>query len=86
MIQQKCYYTEFIPPCGDFVEDTGKITYLNLACTFDIETTSFYVGMDKCVTMYLWQFAITHNCACYGRTWVEFVEFLDVLEKHYKLN
>lgn len=86
MIQQKCYYTKFIPPCGDFVEDTGKITYLNLACTFDIETTSFYVGMDKCVTMYLWQFAITHNCACYGRTWSEFVEFLDVLEKHYNLN
>lgn len=80
------YYNKFIPPKGVFVNNEDKTTFLNMACTFDIETTSFKVGENKCATMYLWQFAITSKCACYGRKWGEFIEFLNMLENYYRLN
>lgn len=81
---QKCYHTDFIPPCGDFVKN-GKTEFLNMGCTFDIESTSFKIGEQKFCTMYLWQFAITSKCACYGRKWGEFTNFLKRLETFYKL-
>ena len=84
MITQRCYYTDITPPCGVFIKD-NKTEFLNMACTCDIETTSFKVGENKFATMYLWQFAITSKCGVYGRTWEEFKQFLDSLEKIYKL-
>lgn len=83
-MMQKCYYTDFIPPCGDFIKD-GKTEFLNMGCAFDIETTSFKVNEDKFCTMYLWQFAVTSKCACYGRTWEEFLDFMKTIEDFYKL-
>lgn len=83
MITRK-YYSEYTPPFGAFVKDK-KTEFLNYGCMFDIETTSFKVGESKFATMYLWQMAITSKSACYGRTWEEFTEFLDRLEKFYEL-
>lgn len=71
-----------------------KKYYYNIACSFDIETSSFYINSDnklttdvkngvKCSNMYIWQFAINDNII-YGRYWVQFIELIDKLHK--KLN
>lgn len=85
MTTQRCHYTDITPPCGVYIKD-NKTEFLNLACAFDIENTSFKVGESKFSTMYLWQFAITSKCGVYGRTWAEFKQFLDSLEQIYKLS
>jgi hypothetical protein len=53
-------------------ENKQTIELFNVACAFDIETTSFYVGETKQATMYLWQFAV-NDMVCVGRTWEEWI-------------
>lgn len=53
--------------------------YYNIPCAFDIETSSFYEGEEKRAIMYIWQFAIGQKCVVYGRTWIEFLEFTEIL-------
>lgn len=66
-------------------DDKNKRVYINAPCSFDIETTSYRnENGEKCVTMYIWQFAIFYE-ACYGRTWLDFKIFLSKLEQHYHL-
>ena len=71
-----------------------KKYYYNIACSFDIETSSFYIDSNnkltddvengvKCSNMYIWQFAINDNII-YGRYWIQFIELIDKLHK--KLN
>lgn len=55
-----------------------KIYYCNYALSFDIETSSFYQGDEKQVTMYVWQVAIGENVYI-GRTWPEFMQFNKML-------
>lgn len=65
----------------------GK-TYLNIPCAFDIETTNkIYHKDDNTIDsdksfgfMYHWQFAI-YNDVCFGRTWEEFITFINKLKK-----
>ena len=53
--------------------------YLNIPCTFDIESTS--VGGDKPYGfMYHWQFCLGDK-VCFGRTWEEFGVLIDRLHK-----
>lgn len=47
-----------------------KVRYLQVACSFDIETTSFMVGEEKRATMYEWTFGLNGG-VIYGRTWEE---------------
>ena len=63
------------------------IKYLEIPCTFDIETTNIYekdadgnINTDKrpFAFMYQWQFCINDE-VCFGRTWEEFQELLDNL-------
>lgn len=54
------------------------IKYINLPMSFDIETSSFYVGDKKCSCMYIWQFGINGH-VCYGRTWEQFSLFMEKL-------
>lgn len=69
-----------------------NIEYLNMPCAFDIETSSFYtirrVGKKseavKQACMYIWMLGINGN-AVYGRTWAEFMETMDKIEKFYNL-
>lgn len=64
-----------------------KITYYNIPCGFDIETTSSYVNSNKVAFMYVWQIGIGYgdnNPVFYGRTWSEFVELVDELSSYFK--
>ena len=70
-----------------------KKRYYNIACSFDIETSSFYIDKNNNITddiesqkvsnMYIWQFAI-NDSIIYGRYWLEFVELINAISR--KLN
>ena len=47
---------------------TRMVEYINLPCSFDIETSSFYFNMNKMACMYIWQFGID-GYVVVGRTW-----------------
>lgn len=58
--------------------------WLNVPCSFDIETTNFYNAEgEKRSCMYIWMVSIFGK-AFYGRTWFEFIQLLnmchDILE------
>ena len=62
--------------------------YYNIPSAYDIETTSFYLNdsgqpEDKRAIMYHWQYGVW-NLVTYGRTWEEYLAFLDALR--YTLN
>lgn len=48
-----------------------KVTYYNIPCAFDIETTSFYDAGEKRAIMYEWTLGIA-DYVVVGRTWDEF--------------
>lgn len=56
-----------------------KIEYVNIACSFDIETSSFYEKNEKRSVMYIWQFAINDDVLI-GRTWGDFISLLRALQ------
>ena len=66
------------------VEKGRTKKYVECICTFDIESTSFtkeecnVLGTDFGF-MYVWQFCI-EGVVCCGRTWMEYIEFLDILK------
>lgn len=74
---------------NDLIYDTTRkynfhtkqsIEYLNLECSFDIETTSTYTkDGKKFAFMYLWGFGLGEHGEYlkYGRTWEEFHELLN---------
>ena len=62
--------------------------YLNIESSFDIETTSTYVGEDKFAFMYLWGFGIGNDGEnlYYGRTWEDLTIFLNNLSNELGLH
>lgn len=60
------------------VTTNKKITYYNIPAAFDIEVSSFYQNGEKKACMYIWQFGILNWVTC-GRTWDEYISFLEVL-------
>ena len=59
------------------IKTNKKITYYNIACGFDIETSSFYDNLivkpeNKRAIMYAWKFGIEDGSVI-GRTWEELV-------------
>lgn len=60
------------------IKTNKQITYYNVPCAFDIETTSFYDGDDKCAIMYGWTLGI-NNCVILGRTWAEFCDCMETI-------
>ncbi len=57
------------------------IRYINIPCSFDIETTSTYTkDHHKFTTMYVWQFGI-NGSVIIGRTWYELLDLLSKLQK-----
>lgn len=65
-----------------------KITYLNIECGFDIETTSTLLENDEKVAfMYEWTFGIQdESFICYGRTWEQFIELCQKLHDYFELS
>ena len=51
------------------------IKYYNIACGFDIETTSTYVNGEKFSFMYIWTFGINDKITAHGRTWDDFINY-----------
>lgn len=65
-----------------------KITYLNLECGFDIETTSTLLeNGEKVAFMYEWTFGIKDGeHICYGRTWEQLLELCQELHDYFELS
>lgn len=63
---------------GNLIKSRTGVYYFNVPCSFDIETSSFYVDGEKQACMYIWQFGINGRCII-GRTWDEFVELCEDL-------
>lgn len=64
-----------------------KTEYINLSCSFDIETTSYQDKDIKYGFMYIWQFGIKNeDYIYYGRTWENFIELCQKLKSHYELS
>ena len=61
------------------------IDYVNLPCSFDIETSSFYVGEVEQGTMYIWQLGI-NGYVITGRTWEQFFEALYKIKKFFSID
>lgn len=64
------------------------ITYVNIECAFDIETTSTQSGAGESVAfMYAWCLGIKDsNNLFYGRTWEEFLKLCRALKEHFNLD
>lgn len=69
---------------GKLVKGRGHY-YFDVPCAFDIETSSFYNDGEKQACMYIWQFGIAGKCII-GRTWDEFVKFVDDLTAYIGLS
>lgn len=85
------YITEFSPDILtdlniEEVKTNKKISYLNVPCAFDIETTSMIINGEKFAFSYVWQFGIGLNNTYYGRTWGELLDFLQDLQDYLGLN
>lgn len=79
------YYKDFeFPKSVPYVKG-HQGTFINVPCSFDIETTSFYFREEKVCCMYIWQFGFD-NTAVYGRTWDELKDWFDILNNRLKLN
>lgn len=72
----------------EFVKKTNKskTEYANCACSFDTETTSTKVNNEKTAFTYFWQFALTDNFYCYGRSWQEFRTLLNYISSRLSLS
>ena len=73
----------------DFVGKNKKsstIEYANVACSFDTETTSTNVGGQKVAFTYFWQFALTDEFYCYGRSWQDFRTLINYISSRLSLS
>lgn len=68
------------------IKTNKKVTYLNIPCAFDIETTSMVINGEKFAFSYIWQFGIGLDNVYYGRTWGELLDFLEDLKGYLDLN
>lgn len=49
-----------------------KENYVNVVCSFDIETTLLHINDDEYAIMYIWMFDIDAKYQIIGRTWEEY--------------
>lgn len=68
----------------DYTESSKSgVKYINLAISFDIETSSFTDRGEPRATMYVWQMDIAGTVVI-GRTWEEFKRFILKLRRHFR--
>ena len=69
------------------IRTNKKKEYINLECSFDIETTSMNINDEKVAFMYIWTFGIKDDrYIYYGRTWEELMQFLELVQDTFKLD
>ncbi|NBK98304.1 MAG: hypothetical protein EOM50_09825 [Erysipelotrichia bacterium] len=69
------------------IKTNKKVTYLNIESAFDIETTSYISNGEKSAFMYIWMFGMGLGKEIfYGRTWEEFLDLCEKLQKYFGLN
>lgn len=88
LIDQQTFLRKIASADLPIITNNKKISFYNIPAAFDIEVSSFYNGVDfdstgrehprKCAAMYIWQFGIL-NWVTYGRTWGEFLAFMNAL-------
>ena len=88
LIDQETFLRKIASADLPIITNNKKIFFYNIPAAFDIEVSSFYNGVDfdstgkehprKCASMYIWQFGIL-NWVTYGRTWGEFLAFMNAL-------
>lgn len=67
------------------IRTNKRVTYYNVPCAFDIETSSFYINDEKQACMYIWMLGIGGYCII-GRTWDDFIETMDYITNYLALN
>lgn len=67
------------------VYKTKKTSYINLACSFDIEVSSFEVSGEKYANMYLFGLGVEGRCIL-GRTYEDLKNYIDALSSLYQLS
>ena len=70
-------FTKEMLPEFNVINTNKKISFLNIPCALDIETTSTIINGEKFAFCYIWQFGIGLNNVVYGRTLDELVYFLN---------
>jgi len=69
------------------IKTNKQISYINIECAFDIETTNALYNGEKFAFMYCWQFGIQDKEHIYlGRTWNEFIETCAQLQSYFDLS
>ena len=68
-----------------WVKSNKRISYLNIPCAFDIETTSTYINGNKVAFMYEWTLGIKDRTFV-GRTWDDFENVLTNIVNALSLN
>lgn len=58
-----------------------KENYINVVCSFDIETSLLHINDDDYAIMYIWMFDIDAKYQIIGRTWEEFKRLTDTLNE-----
>lgn len=90
--QDQFGFEDFISEVGDSlllvnqpVSSKGKVEYINVPASLDIETYSSYYHGRKFANMYIWQIGI-NGSSIYGRTWKEFLNCLSLIQKSFNLD
>ncbi len=68
-----------------FIKTNKKVTYGNIPCTLDIETSSFYERGEKRAIMYSFVLGINGRCII-GRTYEELLSALNRISEFYSLD
>jgi len=67
-------------------DERKTISYINLPCAFDIETSSFIDNDgNKTGICYLWQFGV-NGSVIYGRTWSELETLINAIQAYLQLS
>lgn len=73
------------PTCHKKGKSLDHISYINLACSFDIEATTILTEEPAYAFMYQWQYCI-EDYVFMGSTWEQFEEFSTILSLRLNLN
>lgn len=69
------------------IKTNKGVTYINLPCGYDIETTSMIYQDKKTAFMYVWAVGLGHGTPIiYGRTWGEFKDLLERISSELELS